>query len=127
MGRHPRGFEMRIDRCAAAQIIAKVLAVSGAGRLPSDRLGAPFRLARGPLRNLALRPLASRLAASPTAEHREIAAMLRAAIEAENYKAALGLVSTAGMGAWPTRPSIKSFDPGYSGTIRDPSRYPTLA
>ena len=90
---------MTVDAYDAARFLSRVLALTGAGRLLSSRDGGRFRPAdgiRAVIRDQALRPMVRRLAASPTAEHRDIASTLAAAIEAEDDAAALALVSTAG-------------------------------
>ena len=90
---------MTVDAYDAARFLSRVLALTGAGRLLSSRDHARSRPAdgiRAVIRNRALRPMVRRLAASPTAEHQDIATTLDAAIEAEDDAAALALVSTAG-------------------------------
>ena len=77
--------------------LGRSLAFGGARRLAAGGSRSPLARAAGAaLRAGALAPLARRLAASPTAEHRQVAAMLCAAIEAGDHAAALALISTAG-------------------------------
>ena len=85
---------MRIDAYGAAWCLDKALALAGAGRLASA--GGRSALARRAVRRGALAPFARRLAAVSTPAHREIAALLAAAIEAGDDEGALALVSTAG-------------------------------
>ena len=85
---------MRIDPCLAARCLARALALTGAGR-PAPA-GARSGLDRRAIRHGVLAPFARRLAAAPAPAHREIAALLAAAIEAGDDAAALALVSTAG-------------------------------
>ena len=90
---------MHVDAYDAARLLGRTLAVAGASRWMSGRPGGTARLTRdlrAVVRGRVLDRLGKRLAVSPVAEHREIAAMLAAAIEAEDDGAALALVSTAG-------------------------------
>ena len=90
---------MQIDAYSAARLLSRTLSVAGTDRWMSDRPGGTSRIARGlraAVRSQVLDRLGYRLAASPEAEHRKIAAMLAAAIESEDDAAALALVSTAG-------------------------------
>ena len=82
-----------------ARVLARGLAASGVGQLICDpaRAGSvPVRCLRSVVRSSALRTLARRLMDSPMGERRTIAAMLNAALDKGNYRAALALVSTAG-------------------------------
>ncbi len=89
---------MAADAYRAARLLDRVLRGSGAGRLMARRDGArsPLADAVGAAGEQALGRLARRLAASATGEHRQIAALLAAAVEAGEHAAALALVSTAG-------------------------------
>ena len=89
---------MSADVPDLARGLARGLAVTGAGRLPSRPCAAAAEPVRAALRARMIEPLASRLAASPVPERRAIAAMLDAAVAAEDWTAALALVSTAGRG-----------------------------
>ena len=86
---------MRVDGSAAAWYLSRILAVTGAGRLP--------RRVRAVIGKQALGRLARWLAASPTPEHRQIASLLADAIAAGDDAAALALVSTAGC-----RPDVRA-------------------
>ena len=82
-----------------ARFISGGLVLSGAGQLlryPDRSNPVLARCARNITRCGALQPLARRLESSPLPERRELGAMLTAAIDAQDYGAALGLVSTAG-------------------------------
>ena len=90
---------MHLDAYDAARLLGRTLAVAGASRWMSGRAGGTARITRdlrAVVRGRVLARLGNRLAVSPVAEHREIAAMLAAAIESEDDAAALALVSTAG-------------------------------
>ena len=86
-----------------ALVLSRGLALSGAGELlraPERARPVPARRAgnavRALVRRSALLPLARRLGSSPLPERRELGAMLAAAVDAQDYGAALALVSTAG-------------------------------
>ena len=87
-----------VDPQDAAWVLDKALAASGARRLLSDAAarGIGFgRTAREAFRAGALRPLARWLATSVLVEHRELGALLAAAITEADDASALALVSTA--------------------------------
>ena len=90
-----RARRMSAPVLEAAGVLARALAVTGAGRLLSRRdaaarpVGATFGAG-------VLQPLVRRLATSPVPERRAIAPMLDAAITAHDWAAALALLSTAG-------------------------------
>ena len=86
---------MRVDASAAARHVSRILAVTGARRLP--------RGVRAVIWTQALGRLANRLAASPTPEHRQMASLLADAIAAGDDAAALALASTAGC-----RPDVRT-------------------
>ncbi len=97
----PRAEKRRrfaVDPQDAAWVLDKALAASGARRLMSDAAprGIGFgRMAREAVRAGALRPLARWLAMSVLVEHRELGALLAAAIAEADDASALALVSTA--------------------------------
>ena len=87
-----------VDPQDAAWVLDKTLAASGARRMMSDAAarGLGFgRTARAAVRAGALRPLARWLATSVRVEHRELGALLAAAIAEADDAAAWALVSTA--------------------------------
>ena len=97
----PRAEKRRrfaVDPQDAAWVLDKALAASGARPMMSDAAarGIGFgRMAREAVRAGALRPLARWLATSVLVEHRELGALLAAAIAEADDASALALVSTA--------------------------------
>ena len=92
------GRRFALDPQDAAWVLDKALAVSGALRPMPDAGGRGAglgRAVRSAIRAGALRPLARRLAGSARAEHRELGALLGAAIAGAHDATALALVSTA--------------------------------
>lgn len=85
-----------MDACAAARVLARVLAAGSGAELLAGCRGVLPRLLRGAVRDLALRPVESGLATSPIVARRQVAGLLAAAIEAEDYAAAVALLATAG-------------------------------
>ena len=93
-----RGRRLAIDPQDAAWVLDRALAAGRAFRPTPDACGSGTgigRAARRAIRAGALRPLSRRLARSTLAEHRELGALLAAAIAGADDATALALVSTA--------------------------------
>ena len=88
--------KMTMAACAAARVLGKVSADGSGSALLAGGRGILSRLGRAAVRNIALRAAAGGLAGSETVERRQVASLLAAAIEAEDYAAAVALLSTAG-------------------------------